>query len=232
MDPLDAYLQARYLPAPRFAEACAIPARKLAGLVDARLVPRPAYIVTADGILVSAALGEMPAAAATPGEYHHPGHAAWVARVLHVQAKEADPDHARALLEERFRTRSARALADCNRRIHRLADSFDNGGNPIREHLDRRTATAWTNFMRGVYGVCVADPSSERSIARKEVLQEALGAIASNGTRTRFPHDTAHHVLRLVERYAAAAMPFAPPEYPRSSRKRLVDDLRARLLAQ
>jgi hypothetical protein len=231
MDPIDTYLQARYLSAPRFAAACAIPTRTLAGLVDEGFVPRPAYIVTADGTLVSAAFGEMPAPAATPGEYHHPGHVAWVAIALQLRAT-VDTRHMRALLGERFRSHFAAALASLDRRIHRLADSFDDRGNPIREGLARRTAAAWTNFIGGVYGVCVVDPSTVASIARKEILQEALTDITANGRRTHFPDDTALHVLQLVERYAAATMPFAPPEYPRSSRKRLVDDLRARLPAQ
>lgn len=35
----------------------------------------------------------------------------------------------------------------------------------------------------------------------------------------------------LIDAYAAAAMPFSPIEYPRSSRKRLVENLRANLRA-
>jgi len=226
MDALDTYLQARYLPAPRFAAACAVSPHTLAGLIDDGLAPRPAYVVTTDATLASAAFGRMPAAAATPGAYHHPGHAAWVALALSLRAASG-PDRARALLEERFRGRYAAALADLDRRIHPLLDSFDERGHPIHDGLACRTAAAWTNFIGGVYGVCVADPSTEHAIARKEVLQEALTLLTADGARTRFPRDTTLHVRRLVEQYAADTMPFSPSEYPRSSRKRLVDGLRA-----
>jgi uncharacterized protein DUF6058 len=230
MDPIDTYLQAHYLSAPRFAAACAISTCTLSALVDDGLVPRSAYVVTVNGTLLSAAFGEMPAPAAMPGEYHHPGHVAWVAIALQLQ-RTPDARDARALLGKRFRSRFAAALAGLDRRLHRLTDSFDDGGNPVREGLARRTASAWKNFIGGVYGVCVVDPSNVASIARKEVLQEALTDATANGSRTHFPDDAALHVSQLVEKYAAATMPFAPPEYPRSSRKRLVDDLRTRLPA-
>jgi len=228
METLDTYLQARYLPAPQFAAACGVSPRSLAGLLEDGLVPRPAYVVTGNGVLVSAAFGEMPAEAATPGEYHHPRHAAWVALALRLR-ETAVADEARAGIEQRFRSRFASALSVLDRNLHRLADSFDDAGHPIREGLDQRSGTAWTHFINGVYGVCVADPSNEAAIARKEILQEALGGIVANGALAHFIRDAAPRARQLVEQYSAATMPFSPPEYPHSSRRRLVDDLRAQL---
>lgn len=230
MHELDRYLATHYLPTERFAAACSLSTQTLAALLDGGLVPRPAYVVTPDGILLSAAFGEMPATGATPGDYHHPGNARWVSRMRRLQAT-LDPTRARDALEERFKANFAGALARLDRDTHRLADSFGDDGRPIRDGLAIRTDTAWRHFIHGIFGVCVADPSSERSIARKEILQEALTGITADGTRMDFPHDTALHVLRMVNEYAACTMPFAPPEYPRSSRKRLVEDLGQRLRA-
>lgn len=72
---------------------------------------------------------------------------------------------------------------------------------------------------------------AEAAIARKEILQEKLMALSDNGTRERFDASERRQLLRLIGAYARASMPFSPVEYPRSRRKRLVDDLRARLLA-
>jgi hypothetical protein len=111
----------------------------------------------------------------------------------------------------------------------RLPDSFTDTGQVITEGLNARTESAWTAFLGGIFSLCVADPSSEKSIARKEVLQEALTQLSGNGSRTDFSAEDKLHVLHLIDQYAHAAMPFSPPEYPRSSRKRLVEDLREKL---
>jgi len=211
MDALQAYLDAHYLAAAPFARACRISADALAALMDDRLVPKPSYVVTADGTLHSAAFGAMPAGGATPGEYHHRGHAAWVARARELQAT-LGTEAARTALQAHFTTGFAAAFAE------RGADE-----------AARLATGAWDSFLRGVHGVCVADPSSVENIARKESLQATLAELTANGTRHEFPPGTAERVLGMIDDYAASSMAFAPPEYPRSSRKRLVDDLRARI---
>jgi hypothetical protein len=94
---------------------------------------------------------------------------------------------------------------------------------------DARTESAWTSYLSGVFSLCVADPSTELSIARKEVLQEALTEINDRQPEPESSEVDKQKILELVEQYARASMPFSPPEYPRSSRKRLVEDLGARL---
>jgi hypothetical protein len=62
-------------------------------------------------------------------------------------------------------------------------------------------------------------------------LQEALNTFATLAHAGQLPAGEHRHVLALIECYAQAAMPFTPLEYPRSSVKRLVEDLRALILA-
>ncbi|WP_430541955.1 DUF6058 family natural product biosynthesis protein [Stenotrophomonas maltophilia] len=60
----------------------------------------------------------------------------------------------------------------------------------------------------------------------KEMLQEELANATANGSD---PHATQYRrdkLLRLIDDYAESSMPFSPAEYPRNSRKRLVDELR------
>jgi len=211
MDTLQAYLDTYYFTAARLADACSMPLPALAALVDAGLVPQPSHVVTADGTLQSPVFGALPADGATPGEYHHRGHIGWVALARDLQASQGTV-RAREALQARFITEFATAVADLDPRE--------------RECL---ATAAWDNFIRGVYGVCVADPSRIDNIARKERLQAALADITGNGTRTDFTPGAAAQLLEMIGAYAVVAMPFAPPEYPHSSRKRLVDDLRATL---
>jgi hypothetical protein len=107
-----------------------------------------------------------------------------------------------------------------------MSDAFDDDGNALETGLRARLDSAWEHFLHGTFGLCVADPGSVASIARKEVLQERLSAISNNGSRRSFDANEIPSLRALIDAYAAASMPFSPIEYPHSSRKRLVDDLR------
>jgi hypothetical protein len=97
------------------------------------------------------------------------------------------------------------------------------------EGLRARVESTWEHFLLGTFGLCVADPSSEAAIARKEVLQEKLTMLSDNGAKNEFSEAEARALLELIDAYAQAAMPFSPIEYAVSSRKRLVEDLSARI---
>jgi hypothetical protein len=123
------------------------------------------------------------------------------------------------------------ALASLNADTWRLSDSFAANGAVIADGLDARIDSLWTHFLHGTFGLCVANPSSEFEIARKEVLQEKLIALTDNGAKLRFTPDDVRQLAPLIADYAAATMPFSPFDYPLSSRKRLVDDLVSRIKA-
>lgn len=228
MNETDAYLHRHYWTAERLAGACGLEPGQLDALLDDGLVPAPSYTVAADGGLWSAAFGEFPEAGATPGRYFHPGTVAWVARAREAAA-QGDTDTARAALEQRFRHNFAVALADLDRGLARLPDSFDEQGAPLAAGLNARTADAWDAFRQGIFGLCVADPGSEHAIATKEILQETLGARRQALAEAGASPESRADLPGLIARYAAAAMPFSPLEYPRSSRKRLVEDFGADL---
>lgn len=135
------------------------------------------------------------------------------------------PQQAHWKLKERFKGNFAAALKEQDKTTFRLPDSFTDTGQVLSKSLGLRTELAWESFLKGVFSLCIADPSSERSIAHKEILQEALTELTDNGSRTDFSADSRCHILELIDQYAQAAMPFSPPEYARSSRKRLVEDL-------
>jgi hypothetical protein len=228
LDSLDAYLGHYYQTADQFAAACGISAEELATLVSENLIPKASYTVVRSDRLISQAFGEIRVQDVTPGQYFHPGNATWVARAMATR-RAVGPQQANRDLKERFTANFAAALKELDRTIFRLQDSFTDSGDVIAEGLDARTESAWTSYLSGVFSLCVADPSTELSIARKEVLQEALTEINDRQPEPESSEVDKQKILELVEQYARASMPFSPPEYPRSSRKRLVEDLGARL---
>jgi Family of unknown function (DUF6058) len=224
MTDLDCYLARHYLNAEQFAAACDIAADELEDLIRRELIPAPSYIVS-DGALQSYVFGSMPARGSIPGQYFHPAMAVWVARARHdlaMQGVDSAASRTRHMFEREFAT----ALLQLNATLHRMPDAFDASGEPMATGLTARLHSAWEHFIRGTSGLCVANPVSALEIARKEVLQEKLSTVTNDGTKHTFADADLKLVHELIDSYAAASMPFSPIEYPRSSRKRLVDDLR------
>ncbi len=230
MTALNDYLADRFLTAAQVAAAADMAIDELDLLICEGLVPAASYVVADTGTLGSFVFGAMAAPGATPGRYFPPSQTVWIARA-HEAVLRYGLHGAQARLKEQFGHRFAAALAALNLAVWRLPDCFGENGAPLEAGLRVRVDNAWSYFLSGTFGMCVVNPVSEAHIAYKEVLQEKLVQLSENGARRQFSAQQAQALLALIDQYAAAAMPFSPVEYTRSSRKRLVDDLRATLHA-
>jgi len=230
MTDLNHYLARHYVNQIQLAGIAQIGVAELDELIAARLIPAPSYVVSDDGKVTSFVFGQLDAPGATPGRYFHPAQSVWIARAREAPTGGA-AHQAESILKQRFTTSFAAALAALNLSLWRLPDSFDEDGAPIANGLQARLDSAWTYFLNGTFNLCVANPISEAHIAYKEVLQEKLAQQSENGSRDAFTPQQARDMHGLIDAYAAASMRFSPAEYPVSSRKRLVDGLRARLAA-
>jgi hypothetical protein len=223
---LDRYLREHFLDFDRLAASNALSPQQLRELLNDRLIPAASYIVASNSV-TSYVFGTLPATTAAPGEYFHPATHAWIARAAQVVAR-VGRSRAYAALQTRFTANMERALADLNASVWRLRDAFAEDGAML-EGLPARIDSMWDHFLHGTFGLCVANPVSELEIARKEVLQEKLTALSAEGSLQASSETEAHALHGLIDAYAAAAMPFSPIEFGLSSRKRLVDNLKARL---
>ncbi len=219
MSEMQDYLDRHYCESATIADHVGISLDELDELIDARLIPGPSYVVHSDKI-ISAAFGELPQGGAKPGRYFAPSERVWIERARTCRARNESEE-----VEATFRTRMSIALAAANRDIFRLADAFDDSGERL-PGLNVRFDDMWAAFLDGVYALCVVEADSEERIVRKEILQEKLIALTDDGAKAASAELQADELSHLIDNYDAAAMPFAPAEYPRSSRKRLVDDLR------
>jgi hypothetical protein len=225
MTELNNYLAKHYLNEAQLVAAGTVRIDELDALIRDRLVPAPSYVVTETGTVCSCVFGEMAAPGSTPGRYFHPSQLVWIARARDAIASGATHD-AEARLKEQFAAKFATALATLNLTTWRLRDSFDDDGAVIADGLRTRTDSAWKYFLNGTFALCVANPISEARIAYKEVLQEKLVQLSENGAKTVFSPQQGLAMHALIDAYAAAAV-----EYALSSRKRLVEDLRANICA-
>ncbi|WP_447595262.1 DUF6058 family natural product biosynthesis protein [Stenotrophomonas rhizophila] len=207
---LDAYLRDYFVDRSTCAALAGITVQRLDALIAAEAIPAPTYRCNA-GTIHSAAFGSIDTDSRVSGAFFRPECTRWV-RI----AADAAAGEERAAVVSTLAAELAAHLRTCGDDAHRV---------------DAKVAALLPHFFNGTFGLCVADPSSGRGIVRKEVLQETLVALTCNGSNPA-PHGiTAGELLTLIDDYADSAMPFSPAEYARSSRKRLVEDLRPRVLS-
>jgi len=228
MNDLQNYLDHHYQTLEQFANASAISPDEINNLISQKLIPEPSYTVLNTNKCISQAFGELTSSCLVAGKYFHPGNRTWVMIAIESK-KRMGAVQAHHELKQQFRQNFAAELKRLNSKVFSLKDSFTANGQVIEDGLNVRTNAAWDYFLKGVFSLCVADPSTEKSIATKEVLQEALIALTDNGVKTDYNNEAKHHILNLIHQYEQAAMPFSPAEYANSSRKRLVEDLQAKL---
>lgn len=207
--PIKSYLDQHFVDKASFAELSGISPGRLDQLIEARAIPAATYVCDGSAIH-SAVFGATEIDENISGEYFRPQCARWT-KVANQAARGAEHDAVRALLAEELRV----ALA-----AHKLEPAA----------IDSRIEAYLPHFWNGTFGLCVSDPSTGEGIARKEMLQERLTALTGNGAHARPDGVSESDLLALIEAYAQSAMPFSPAEFERSSRKRLVDDLRAKIV--
>jgi hypothetical protein len=87
------------------------------------------------------------------------------------------------------------------------------------EHL----AAEWEHFLAGTYGLCTTTGLPEQIAAKESAV------ITIKSMCERVLTDAEREILRIaVNQLDAASAPFAPHEVARSSRRRLVDEVRER----
>ena len=206
------YLESRFVDKPAFAALAGVSVQRLDQLIELGAIPTATYICDGTSIR-SAAFGLMDAGENISGEYFRPECIRWT-RIAH----QASAGSERAAVELQLVTELRDALTE--------SGVFDSSDQAV---VEAKIEDYLPSFFDGTFGLCVADPATGVGIVQKETLQERLTTLTENGANAQPAHLSKSELLDLIDLYAAAAMPFSPAEYSRSSRKRLVDDLRPRV---
>lgn len=207
--PIKSYLDQHFVDKAAFAALSGMSPERLDQLIQAQAVPAATYVCDGKAIH-SAVFGATAIGENITGEFFRPECARW-AKLANEAVSGCEHDTVRTLLAEELRT----ALA-----AHKLAPA----------EIEGRVEAYLPYFWNGTFSLCVADPSTGAGIARKEMLQERLTALTANGANARPEGMAESELLELIDAYAQSSMRFSPAEFERSSRKRLVDDLRAKIL--
>ena len=215
------YLDLHFCTKQEMAGLANISTAQLDSLIAAGIAPQPSYVVAGNS-LTSAAFGELSCTDLREGGYYRRAAVPWVER-----AAKYGPENTESFFEQLKRELGVQ-LQKANSSIVRLSDSFDETGVPISEGLSQRLNAMVSSYSSGVFSICIAEVGKAEGIVRKEILQEKLQLLFDK-TEINATESEGDDIIRDVASYADACMPFPPIEYPISSRKRLLEDLPARL---
>lgn len=230
MNELQSYLVQHYLTAVEAARALDITNTKFDALLSAGAIAAPSYVIC-DHRLRSVVFGEFEAKGLEDASYFHRDMLPWMQHAVQL-SDGCDSLEVSQIMAREFKRDFAIALQDLHQREWPLLDAFDADGIAIELGLAQRCEQNWNHFKSGIFGLCVARPVSAAAIAEKEVLQEKLAALSQQILNLDMSDVEARAtVWQLIARYEKVAMPFTHLEYPRSSRFRLVEQLRQTLLA-
>ena len=221
VDDTQSYLDRHFCTKQEMAELAKVSTAQLDELIVAGTAPRPSYVVTGNS-LTSAAFGELSCEGLRDGEYYRRAAATWVERAAKYGPANAETFY--AFLKQELGAQ----LQNANSSILRLSDAFDDTGTPISEGLSSRLNAMVSAYSSGIFSICIAEVGESAGIVRKEILQEKLQRLFDKPATNAMKSER-DKILRDVAGYADACMPFTPIEYPTSSRKRLLEDLPARL---
>ncbi|MFZ6871826.1 DUF6058 family natural product biosynthesis protein [Undibacterium sp. Di27W] len=230
MSELQLYLNKYFLTKAQFAAACGIPEAELNDLLAAQILPGPSYVISEKATINSAVFGESDAADTIASDYFRASHTVWCDRAKQLVAEHGLAAASETMKQEFMRDYIA-ALTELNASVWHMQDCFEQDGTANAAGLTENAEFHWKHFLLGTFGICTANPVSAAEIARKGVLQLKLSSLTGNGSKNEFSHAEANDILPVVDAFADAVMCFSPAEFARSSRKRLVDDIRPKLQA-
>jgi hypothetical protein len=202
------YLDTSFFTQHQLLAASGIDAAELAALVQRAVMPKPSYRLRLD-IACDSFFGAH--AEHHRVDYYAKGYASWIGI---VQSLPGDAD-ARRVFEQRYRARLAQ-----------LAAAGISSDEPkLNAGLNAHLGDEWRHFLDGTYGLCTRSGLPE-DIASKEVAIAIVKQLTGETGEQALTAVERDRLAQAVDLLDAASAPFAPHELGRSSRHRLVDQVR------
>lgn len=203
------YLSEYFLPREILLEQSDVTASQLTQYQKQGLMPKASYTLKLT-TECNSFLGEYSEASYL--EFYAKGYVGWLNTVQAIPDAEA----AYALFAERYKA----TLGLLNQLGHSL------NYPKLTSELDAHLNSEWQHFLDGTYGLCTKSGLPE-DIAAKELAILEINALIS---QNELSLEQTQQLARAVNLLDKASALFAPHERAKSSRKRLIDDVRERYL--
>ena len=199
------YLNQYFLTSKQLTEQAKISATQLSEYQKNKLMPKPSYRlkVTTECNSFFGAHDEQYTV-----EYYPAGYLSW----LGILKMESNPDVVYDIFSKRYKS----TIKDLKLKGHNTLDQ------KLATQLDSHIKDEWQHFLDGTYGLCTRTGLPE-DIAAKEFSICQINELISE---TDLTANQLQQLTRAVDLLDSSSALFAPHERERSSRQRLINDVR------
>ena len=202
------YLEKNFLLRGEILERASLSADELTGCQQSGLVPQPSYRIE-KVVNCNSFFGPHTEVSETL-EFYSEGCIEWIS----IAKDQQDADKVRSVFDDRYL-----------KELDRLkADGFTPEKPSALDNIDEHLNSEWAYFLDGTYGLCTVS-GLPKDIAAKELAIIIIKEHIDQGELREMQKQALKKAVDLLDQVSA---PFAPHERGRSSRKRLIDDVRLR----
>ncbi len=219
------YLDNHFLTLSQLARRARMPEEKISALIKAKCIPGPSYELRKSGMLYTYLFGKVGVAIKSSKRYYAPSVTAWIQRAQAL-APGRDFRQIAKTMRTNFEKEFRQAMVDLDGRRFGFQRCFIKEGIFEEKQTTKMLKNKWRHFLEGTYGLCVKEPTTARSITRKLIAVSRLAQLTNDGKKKSFLPEERGQVISAMREFDAVVAKFDPVNYPISSRKRLLDDLR------
>lgn len=207
---LQEYLETNFYTRSELMRLAALSAAEFTRFQELRMMPAASYTLRG-AVTCTSFFGHQ--ADSIELQYYARGYVEW----LDLLKQSKGTDAAFALFRERYR----------NKITELMAQGFRSSHEKVTIGLDAHIHTEWVHFLNGIYGLCTRSGLPE-DIAAKELAITIINEVTSDEKSVEADPLALERLRAAVDLLDQASSAFAPHEVERSSRNRLITQMRAK----
>lgn len=204
------YLEKNFLTLEQVASRTGISEAEIKVQIDARVMPKPSYVVR-QSVEITSPLGDKHQSENTT--FYFPQ--SYVDLLKDALQKEAED------LKESLISEMRRHLIAHPKRSFAYGNVFDSEGNPIENKISTELEKEWEYYNQGIYGICTLHATAREIIEKEIAVKRLLAALE------RFPTDELinhkDELAQIIDEFDKVSNLFAPYQRESSSRGKYVD---------
>ncbi|MCJ8338098.1 MAG: DUF6058 family natural product biosynthesis protein [Pseudomonadales bacterium] len=224
------YMDKYFVEENKLADTLKISTSQLLKFTKLGVIPSYSYHIISENFLETVVFGKLQIEQGIPGKYYSKSVQHWFNKAQKVVAHYPS-NQIRKKLQNQFLLDYSQQIKQLPKLTQLFPDLFDNQGTLLEPQLKNKAEQTWNDHLNGSYGLCVVNPNSVSAIIEKQIAVRRLASATENGNKSKFSQQQQTEFFVAAEKFDQVAMPFSPADYPLSSRKRLLDDIKTRLVS-
>ena len=224
------YMDKYFVEEKKLADTLKISTSQLLKYTELGVIPSYSYHIISEDWVETVVFGKLQIEQGIPGKYYSKSVQHWFNNAQKV-VEHCPSDQIREQLQNQFQLEYSQQIKQLPKLTQLLPDLFDDHGILLEALLKNKAEQTWNDHLSGSYGLCVVKPSSVSAIIEKQIAVRRLANATENDNKQKFNSAQQAEFLMAAEKFDQVAMPFSPADYPLSSRKRLLDDIKTRLVS-